>query len=136
MISCNVKIFCSVRSEKVDPHQTRTTIGGNKIQYNGDVGTKDTSFKLVIYSVLSRHNAKFVTFGISNFYLGALLERPEYIRIKANDIPAVFYNEYGINKFLRDGWVYFEFNKGIYGLPQAGSLANQLLENLLALKGY
>ncbi len=38
-----------------------------------------------------------------------------------------------------DGWVYIKFlkiQKGMYGLPQAGILSNQLLEKFLAIKGY
>jgi hypothetical protein len=35
-----------------------------------------------------------------------------------------------------DGWVYIDIQKGMYGLPQAGILANQLLEKRLAAKGY
>jgi hypothetical protein len=35
-----------------------------------------------------------------------------------------------------DGWVYIEIQKGVYGLPQAGILANQLLEKHLATKRY
>ncbi len=29
---------------------------------------------------------------------------------------------------MPDGWVYIEIRKGMYGLPQASILANQLLE--------
>ncbi len=35
-----------------------------------------------------------------------------------------------------DGWVYIQINKGMYGLPQAGILANNLLTKRLAAKGY
>jgi hypothetical protein len=35
-----------------------------------------------------------------------------------------------------DGWVYIEIRKGMYGLKQAGLLANQLLQTRLAPFGY
>jgi hypothetical protein len=35
-----------------------------------------------------------------------------------------------------DGWVYIELRKGIYGLKQAGLLANQLLQKRLTYFGY
>ena len=34
------------------------------------------------------------------------------------------------------GWVYIEIQKGMYGLPQAGFLANKLLEKCLSKHGY
>ena len=37
----------------------------------------------------------------------------------------------------KEGWVYVEILKGMYDLPQAGILANQLLEKrLVSTKGY
>ena len=63
---------------------------GNRICYPGDVGTKTASLdliKLVVNSVLSRKDAKYVTFDISNFYLQTPLDCPEYVRINLSDIP-------------------------------------------------
>ena len=134
-----VKIVCTVKPDKADPNRTRITIGGDRIAYPGDVGTKTASLdlvKLVINSVLSRKDAKFVCFDISNFYLGTPLDRPEYARVNTRDIPVEFYDEYNLQHFEHDGWVYFEITKGVYGLPQAGILANRLLEERLTLKGY
>jgi hypothetical protein len=37
---------------------------------------------------------------------------------------------------VSDGHVYIEVQKGMYGLPQAGILANQLLARRLATHGY
>eukprot|EP00804_Cyclotella_cryptica_P000822 CCRYP_001069-RA/>CCRYP_001069-RA protein AED:0.19 eAED:0.19 QI:0/0/0/1/1/1/2/0/711 len=84
------KVVCKVRPEKDDPNRTRITIGGNRICYPGDVGTRTAPLelvKLMINSVLSRQNAKFCTFDIANFYLGTLLDRPEFVRIRLDDIP-------------------------------------------------
>ena len=35
-----------------------------------------------------------------------------------------------------DGTVYVEIVKGMYGLPHAGSIAQELLEKRLAIRGY
>ena len=51
------KVVCEVRPQKEDPNHTRITIGGNRIIYPGDCGTKTGSLQLVkilINSVLSR----------------------------------------------------------------------------------
>ena len=37
---------------------------------------------------------------------------------------------------MPDGYVYIEVWKGMYGLPQAGILAQELLEQCLAKEGY
>ena len=89
-------------------------------------------FKLVLSSVLSRKYAKYVTFDISNFYLQTPLDHPEYICIKISNIPQDFIDEYNLLYFVRDGWVYFEINHGVYSLPQLGILVNNLLKECLS----
>ena len=39
-------------------------------------------------------------------------------------------------KVKNDGYVYIEIRRGMYGLPQLGLLAQQLLEKRLNTKGY
>jgi hypothetical protein len=41
-----------------------------------------------------------------------------------------------LNELAQDGRVYIEIQKGMYGLPQAGILANELLQRNLAKNGY
>jgi hypothetical protein len=51
-------------------------------------------------------------------------------------IPEDIIEHYGLRKKATDGYVYMEIRKGIYGLPQAGILANKLLKLRLARHGY
>jgi hypothetical protein len=44
--------------------------------------------------------------------------------------------KYNLNALAVDGWVYIEIRKDMYGLKQAGLLANQLLQTRLAPFGY
>jgi hypothetical protein len=90
----------------------------------------------MINSVLSRQGARFCTFDIANFYLCTPLDRPKYIKIKLSNIPQEFINKYNLMQHAHNNWVYFEIRKGIYGLPQSGILAQKLLANHLAEKGY
>jgi hypothetical protein len=54
-----------------------------------------------------------------------------------DDIPEDVIAEYKLNaKATKDGYVYVEVRKGMYGLPQAGILAQELLETRLAEHGY
>ena len=88
-----------VRPKTSGPNRTRITIGGNRICYPGDVGTKTASLdlvKFVVNSVLSRKYAKYVTFDISKFYLQTPLDRPEYVRINISDISQDFIDEYNL----------------------------------------
>ena len=134
------KVVCKVRPEKGDAaNRTRITIGGNNIAYPGDVGTPTASIelvKLLINSVLSQRNASFATMDLKDFYLCTPLDRPEYVRIKITDIPQEFITEYKLDEFVQDGWIYFEMRRGMYGLPQAGILANNLLRDRLAKFDY
>jgi hypothetical protein len=50
--------------------------------------------------------------------------------------PEEIVNIYNLNSLAIDGWVYLEIRKGMYGLKQAGLLANQLLQTRLAPFGY
>ena len=78
-----------------------------------------------------------MTLDISNFYLMTPLKRPEFIRMKLSDIPDEIIREYKLrDKATPDGSIYIVANKGMYGLPQAGLLANELLEKRLNKHGY
>jgi hypothetical protein len=93
--------------------------------------------KMLFNSVVSTKGAKFMTLDISNFYLRTPLKRPEYIRMKITDIPEEIIHEYKLrDKASPDGSIYIVATKGMYGLPQAGLLANELLEKRLNGHGY
>ena len=133
------KVVCEYKAQKEDPNQTWITIGSNCIFYPGDVGTP-TGFlelvKLVINSVLSCRNVRFVCFDIRNFYIEKPMDRPEYVRIRLYDIPKEFIAEYNLITYSNNGWIYFEITKGCYGLSQACIRANTLLRTRLNKAGY
>ena len=93
--------------------------------------------KILFNSVVSTRNAKFMTMDISNFYLMTPLNRPEYICISNKDISEEIINEYQVKKMVDDkGSIYIQANRGMYGLPQAGLLANELQEKRINKRGY
>ena len=57
-----------------------------------------------------------------------------FIYIK--DIPPDIVKKFNLNEIAINGKVYVEILKGMYGLSQAGILANELLLNNLAKFGY
>jgi hypothetical protein len=50
--------------------------------------------------------------------------------------PEDIVHKYNLGALAVDGWVYIELRKGMYGLKQAGLLANQLLQTHLEPFGY
>jgi hypothetical protein len=51
-------------------------------------------------------------------------------------LPQETIDKYDLMELAQDGKVYLEFQKGMYGLPQAGILTNELLQRNLAKDGY
>ena len=78
-----------------------------------------------------------MTADVKNFYLNTPLTRYEYVRLRLADIPDEIIEEYKLKDIATaEGFVYIEVRKGMYGLPQAGLLAQQLLEKRLQKHGY
>ena len=133
------RIVVDYRPQKSEPHRTRLTVGGNLIKYPGDVSTPTadmTAAKVLFNSILSTPNAKFMSIDIKNFYLGTPMERYEYVKIKVELIPEEIITQYDLQKKIHNGFIYCEVRKGMYGLPQAGMIANKLLQKRLKTKGY
>ena len=131
---------CNIRPEKKEKERTRFVVGGDRINYPGEVATPTADMlvaKLLFNSVVSTKDAKFMTMDISNFYLMTPLKRPEYIRINIKDIPEEIVLEYKLKEIATpNGSVHIVANRGMYGLPQSGLLANELLEKRLNKRGY
>ena len=129
-----------VRPDKSERNRTRFFISGDKINYPGKVATPTAEMlvaKILFNSVVSTKDARFMTMGISNFYLMTPFNRPEYIRISINEIPHEIIQEYGLKeKATTEGSVYIVTNCGMYGLPQSGLFANKLLEKRPNKRGY
>jgi hypothetical protein len=51
-------------------------------------------------------------------------------------LPQETIDKYDLIKLSQDKKVYIEIQKGMYGLPEAGILANELLQHNLAKDGY
>ena len=134
------QFVCTVQPEKAKKNCTRFTVGGDRINYPGEVATPTADMlvaNMLFNSVVSTKGAKFMTLDISNFYLMTPLKRPEYIHIKLADIPQEVIDEYNLqDKATPDGSIHIVVNKGMYGLPQAGLLANELLKKRLNKNGY
>ena len=134
------QFVCTIRPEKKEPNRTRLVVGGDRINYPGEVATPTADMlaaKILFNSVISTATARFMTMDISNFYLNTPLKRPEYIRMKITDIPEEIITEYKLRDLVEpDDCVYIIIVLGMYGLPHAGLIANELLEKRLNNHGY
>ena len=132
--------MCEVQPQKSEKERTRLTVGGNLIDYPDPVTTCTcdlVTFKMHINSTLLWTKRKYCSFDVKNFYLNTPMECSEYMKILLAHIPDEIIAEYALkNKVHSDGTVYIEIQKGMYGLPQAGMLANKLLKRRLAKHGY
>jgi hypothetical protein len=73
---------------------------------------------------------------VKKYYLGTPLTIYEYMRLPISILPLNIIEKYNLTRLAVNGWVYMEIRKGIYGLKQAGILANQLLHKRLKPFGY
>ena len=65
------------------------------------------------------------------------MERRKYMRMKLSDLQNYFVKKYNLQaKVTKYGYVYIEIRKGMYSLPHAGILAQELLEKRLNEKRY
>ena len=86
----DAQICANYRPEKADPNRIGITLGGNLVNYPGDVGTRTADMltvKLLFNNVTSTPGAKFMSLDISNFYLMAPMTRYEYVRMNLDDFP-------------------------------------------------
>jgi hypothetical protein len=73
---------------------------------------------------------------IEKFYLGTPMAQYEYMWIPVKWIPSNIIEQYGLTSLIHNNMVMVEITKGMYGLPQAGILANDRLQAHLAIHGY
>ena len=73
---------------------------------------------------------------ISSFYLTAPLDRYEYMRMPLDIFPPHTIEQYDLANKAKNGFVYLEIRRSMYGLPQSGVLANKLLQKRLKPHGY
>jgi hypothetical protein len=78
-------IVCTYRSEKKVLNHTRITMGRNLANYPDDCGTPIADLltvKLMLNSIISTPNAKFMTIDLKDFYLLTPMSQYKYFRMK------------------------------------------------------
>jgi hypothetical protein len=82
-------------------------------------------------SVLSTEGAKY-----KKYYLSAPLDQYEYMKMPILLSPNWITKQYDLLKHVQHGFIYLKMCHAVWGLPQAGILANKLLQTRLLPHGY
>ena len=127
------------RPQKEDPYRIQITAGGNLIKTTMELTTRTadlTTAKIMWNSTISTPGARYACLDIKNFYLGTPMKDYEYMRMPLKMFPDHVIKQYNLLEHAKDGYVYLEIRRAIYGLPQAGRMANEQLKRFLAPHGY
>ena len=134
----NPQLKIKIMPDGTIQYRVRGTIGGDQVHYSG-ITTAYTahleSIRVMLNATVSEH-ARIATADIKDFYLGTPLDRPEYMRISLKHIPLDVQLKYEIAAMVENDYIIMEITKGIYGLPQAGKLAQDRLVKHLMGHGY
>jgi hypothetical protein len=84
------KIVCDYKPHKKEKERVRLTVGGDRLDYSGDVATSTadiTTFKILINSTLSTEDAAMMMMDIKNYYISTPLSRFEYMKMLLSRFP-------------------------------------------------
>ena len=80
----------NIKPDKEEYWRTRLTVGGNLLDYTGNLSTTTasvTTAKFLLNSVISTLKTKALTADIKHFYLNNHLPEPDYLKLQISVIP-------------------------------------------------
>ena len=114
--------------------------GGNNTYTEIDCGTPTANLltvNLLLNSIISTPRAEFLGLDLKDFYLNTPMNRPEFLRMKLDNTPKDVIAQYDLHKKVdKKGFVMIRVEKGMYGLPYAGIIAQNMLSKRLEEHGY
>ena len=124
-------LVVDIRPNKAVHDRLQICMGGNKMESVMKKTTRTTDLttcKFYINGVVSTPGARFTGGDVKGFYLNTALKKKIYGKVKAKYFPDATIKKQNLKQYIEnDGWLYFEIGKGMYGIPEAGRLANDLL---------
>ena len=119
----------------------RGTYGGDRGDYKGPTMAETSdivTLKILLNSVISDPDPEtnWLSTDVVDYYLGTPMARKEYMRVPVKFIPKASMIKYNLHRLVHKGAVIMQLNKGIYGLKQAGRLAQQRMITHLSEHGY
>ena len=125
-------------------YRVRGTYGGNRTSsYNGITASYQAAMstvKLLLNKNISIDDSRWMTMDVTDMYLHSRLpdDQYEYMVLSLDEIPQEIIDTYNITDFVSPGdtKVYVEVTGALYGMKQAGYLANKDIVEHLANNGY
>ena len=126
------RLVVYLRPNKAVHERLRICMGGDKMESVIDMTTRTadlTTCKLHMNGVVSTPVARFAGGDVKDFYLNTPLKKNRYGKVRAKYIPEETIKKHNLEQYIEDdGWLHFDIGKGIYGIPEAGILENDLLQ--------
>ena len=98
-----------MKPEKEEKERTRLKVGGNLLEFTGNLITPKASFttaKCVFNSVVSTPGAICLLADIKHLYLNKILPYPEFMRIPLKIIPQEIIDAYELKSLVENqGWI-------------------------------
>jgi hypothetical protein len=99
-----------------------------------------STVKLLLNKNISNNGSRWMTMDVTDMYLHSRLpdDQYEYMVLNLDEIPQEIIDEYNIQDYISPGdtKVYVEVTGALYGMKQAGYLANKDIVTHLANNGY
>ncbi len=134
------QIVCVCQDVKKDKYHTCITMGSNLINYPRDCRVPSLDLitvKLLQNSIISMPHSKFMPLKPKDFYLMTPMKHYEYFRMKIELFPQDIIYQHDLKKKVDyNGNVHCKVRHGMYSLPQAGIIVQELLEKCLLAVGY
>jgi hypothetical protein len=105
------KLICAYRPHKSEPHWVRMPVGGNIVDYPGEVAANTSNLpvtKSIINIIIYTEDALYMNMDINNYYLGNPLGLCEYIKIAVSMVPDMIMEEYNLYDLIHNGNLYVE----------------------------
>ena len=129
------------RVNNEDVYRIRLAYGGDNSDYDGErtsTMAEITAVKIAFNSVVSNRDLDYCTLDLRDMYLQSSLppDRLEYMYMPLAIIPTALRMELGMHSLPEHTRILWEVHKALYGMPQAGRLAQQDLIRILKTGGY
>lgn len=135
---------CKTKMKSDGKHyRVRGTFGGNRSNYSGITASYQAAMstvKLLLNKNISLDDSRWMTMDVADMYLHSRLpdDQFEYMALNLDEIPQEIIDEYKITDFITSGdtKVYVEVMGCLYGMKQAGYIANKEIVEHLSNNGY
>ena len=132
-------IVGAVKYTPTPQFRVRIAYGGDQSDFDGPRSSATVDIptvKCLLNSIVSDDDADFMTVDVKDFYINTILPRPEFMWMPLRLIPIEYRPKLGMEFLAEDSRILLQVDKALYGLPQAGLLAQTELIAHLADHGF